>query len=266
MTTARTLPIGAGRLFLLRELVRRDVQGRYAGSALGFFWSFIQPLAQLLLFTFVFSIVIRVGADSRWPGVGFAALLFAGLLPWIAVSDGVTRSVTTITDHANLVKKLRFPSELLVLSVVLAALVHEAIAAIVFVAVLIATHSLAPAGLPLLLIALPLQLMMTLGLGLIGAAAHVFFRDLGQAIGLVLMTWFYVTPIVYPLELVPERWQVWLSWNPLTPLVGLYRQAFFGGDLTVPPGTLSLAIGSVAIVLAGLRLFAWLKPLFADEV
>lgn len=254
------------RLFLLREMVRRDFQGRYAGSTLGFFWSFVQPLWQLLLFTFVFSIIIRVPSDARWPAVGFAASLFAGLLPWIALNEGVVRSVTAITDNANLVKKLSFPTEMLVLSVVIAALLHEAIAAIVFTAVLIGSYTLAPGGLPLLLIAVPLQLTLTLGLGLLTAAAHVFFRDLGQILGIAFTTWFYVTPIIYPMQLIPEPWRHWISWNPLTPLVDLYRQAFFGGQLTIPEGTGLLAVASALFAGAGLWLFAWLKPFFADEV
>lgn len=266
MMTARLTRLGAGRFFLVREMVRRDLQGRYAGSTLGVLWVFVPPLAQLLLFTFVFSTVIRVPLDSHGPRVGFAAWLFAALLPWMAVQDGLTRSATTITDNASLVKKLSFPRELLVVSVVSAALVHEAMAALVFVAVLIATQTLAPGGLALLLIAIPLQVTLTLGLGLIAAAAHVFFRDLGQILGVVLMVWFYVTPIVYPETLVPQPWRGWLSWNPLTPLVGLYRQAFFGGDLTVPAGTGGLALAALLLVAAGLGLFVWLESVFADEV
>lgn len=256
----------AGRLFLLREMVRRDLQGRYAGSTLGLFWSFVQPLVQVLLFTFVFSMVIRIPADARWPHVGFAAWLFAALLPWMAVQEGVLRSVTAITDNANLVKKQPFPRELLVLSVVAAALVHEAMAALAFVTVLIAVQAIAPGGLPLLLLAVPLQLGLTLGLGLLGAAAHVFFRDLGQILGLVFMVWFYLTPIVYPWHLVPEPWRGWLLWNPLTPLVGLYRQAFFGGDLTMPEGMGMLVMAALLLPLAGVAVFGWLASVFADEV
>lgn len=255
------------RLFLLREMVRRDFHGRYAGSTLGFFWSFVQPFWQLLLFTFVFSIVIRVPPDARWPTVGFAASLFAGLLPWMALNEGVVRSVTAITDNANLVKKLSFPTEMLVLSIVVAALLHEAIAALVFTAVLITgSYTFAPGGLPLLLIAVPLQLTLTLGLGLLTAAAHVFFRDLGQILGIAFTTWFYVTPIIYPVQLIPEPWRHWISWNPLTPLVDLYRQAFFGGEPALPEGTALLTVAALLLAGAGLCLFAWLKPFFADEV
>ena len=115
-------------LFLLKELVRRDFQGRYAGSALGLVWSFVQPLWMLLLFTFVFSTVMKIPLAGARTG-SFAIFLFCGLLPWMALQEGVLRSSTAITDNSSLVKKLRFPAEILVLAVVLAALLHEAIAA-----------------------------------------------------------------------------------------------------------------------------------------
>jgi lipopolysaccharide transport system permease protein len=252
-------------LFLLRELVRRDFQGRYAGSALGFLWSFAPPLFQLALFTFVFSFVLRVRA-SELHDVPFAIVLFAGLLPWTAVQEGVQRATTALTENANLVRKLRFPAELLVLSVVLTALLHEAIACAAFVVVLVALGLLEWGGLPLLLIALPLQALLTMGLGLLCASAQVFVRDFAPALGLGLMAWFYATPIVYPLSLVPEPWRGVLEWNPLTPLIGLYRQALLGGGLTLPSGTGLLAALSLILAVAGLRLFACLKPTLADEV
>src|SRR5262245_12435751 len=225
-------PIGEMRvrhhLFLLKELVKRDFQGRYAGSVLGFAWSLVQPLWQILLFTFVFSTVLKVSPAGTRTG-HFAIFLFGGLLPWTALHEGVLRASTAVTDNASLVKKLRFPSEVLVLAVVLAALLHQAIAAAIFVVVLAAVRELSWSGLPLLLVALPLQVGLTLGLGLLVAAVHVFFRDTAQALGLVFNVWFYLTPIVYPLALVPERFRAWVELNPLTALVGLYRRAFFGG-------------------------------------
>jgi lipopolysaccharide transport system permease protein len=256
----------ANRWFLLRELVRRDLRDRYAGSAFGLAWSFAQPVALLLLFTFVFSTVLRVGGDRRWPEVGFASWLFAGLLPWTAVQDGVLRATTAITSHAGLVRQLRFPSELLVMSVVLSALVQEAIALLVFTAVLLATQTLAPAGLPLLLLAVALQVALTIGLGLIAAACHVLLRDVAPVLGLLFLFWFYLTPIVYPIGLVPASWQPAMAWNPFAALVALHRQAFFAGSLELPPGTGLLAVTAVATLAAGLWTFRWLRPLFADEV
>jgi lipopolysaccharide transport system permease protein len=260
-----------GHIFLLRELVRRDFQGRYAGSLLGFVWSLVQPLWMLLLFTFVFSTVMKVSPVG--PAAGqlrtqhFAIFLFGGLLPWLALHEGVLRSSTAITENASLVKKLRFPSEILVLAVVLAALLHEAIAAAIFLVVLACVGELSWGGLPLLLVAVPLQIGMTLGLGLMVAAVHVFFRDTAQILGMVFNAWFYLTPVVYPLALVPGRFRGWLELNPLTPLVGLYRQAFLGGGSLAPvPGTGRLAVAAAVLLSVGFWLFRRLKRAFADEI
>jgi lipopolysaccharide transport system permease protein len=253
-------------LFLLRELVKRDVQGRYAGSFLGLLWSFIQPLWMILLFTFVFSTVLKVSPVGERTS-NFAIFLFGGLLPWAAIHEGVLRSSTAITDNASLVKKLRFPSEILVLAVVLAALVQQAIAAAVYIAVLAwVVEDWSAAGLPLLLAALPLQLGLTLGLGLLMAAVHVFFRDTAQILGMVFNVWFYLTPIVYPLKLVPAQYRGWVELNPLTALVGLYRQAFFGGEMAPVPGSAWLVVVTIVIVSAGCWLFRSLKPAFVDEI
>jgi len=254
-------------VFLLRELVRRDFQGRYAGSLLGFAWSLVQPLWQLLLFTFVFSTVMKispVAAGLRTQH--FSIFLFGGLLPWMALQEGVLRSATAITENGNLVKKLRFPSEILVLGVVLAALLHEAIAAAIFVVVLVCLGELSWQGLPLLLLAVPLQVGLTLGLGLLVASLHVFFRDTAQVLGMVFNAWFYLTPVVYPLALVPGRFRGWLELNPLTPLVGLYRQAFLGGSASLVPGTGALALAAAVLLSTGLWLFRRLKGAFADEI
>ena len=176
------------------------------------------------------------------------------------------RASTAITDIASLVKKLRFPSEILVLAAVLAALLHEAIAAVIFLGVLMWVGELSLGGLPLLLVALPLQVGLTLGLGLVVASVHVFFRDTAQILGMVFNAWFYLTPIVYPLSLVPGRFRSWLELNPLTPLVGLYRQAVLGGRPIPVPGTLGLAVASAVLLFLGLWLFRRLKRAFADEI
>ena len=251
--------------FLLRELVRRDFQGRYAGSVLGLVWSLLQPLWLIALFTFVFSTVMKVSPIGTRTE-HFAIFLFGGLLPWTALHEGVHRASTAITDNASLVKKLRFPAEILVLAVILAALLHEAIAAAIFVGALIWVGELSWGGLPLLLLAVPLQLGLTLGLGLLLSAVHVFFRDTAQILGMLFNVWFYLTPIVYPPALVPDRFRAWLELNPLTALVGLYRQAFLGGEAVLVPGTGALALASLVLVFAGLWVFGRLKTTFVDEI
>ena len=251
--------------FLLKELVKRDFKGRYAGSLLGFVWSLIQPLWLLVLFSFVFATVLRISPLGERTE-SFAVFLFAGLLPWMAIHEGVLRGSTVITDNAELVKKLSFPSEVLVLAVALAALLHQSIATVIFAAVLAVQGELSVATLPLLLIAVPLQTAIALGLGLLLASVHVFFRDTAQILGLVFNAWFYLTPIVYPLEMVPERYRFVIEANPLTHLVELYRQAFLGPSLAVPPGVGWLALFAAALLAAGLGLFRRLRPAFVDEI
>jgi len=251
--------------FLLREMIRRELAGRYAGSALGLVWALLQPLWQLLLFHFVFSTVLRVPLTGERTD-NFAIFLFCGLLPWLAIHEGLVRSSTAITDNANLVKKMTFPAELLVVSVILSALLHEALALVVFVAVLAALGSLSLASLPLLLGAVVLQLALTLGLGLLLAGLQVVLRDVVQLLGMALTIWFYCTPIVYPLRLVPTELRALLSWNPLSVLVGMYRRALLGGEPTNPYGLLVLVTAAGVLLSCGLWLFRRLKPVFADEI
>lgn len=256
---------------MLKQLVQRDFQGRYAGSLLGFVWSFVQPLWMLLLFTYVFSTVMKIGVVAP-DGPHFALFLFAGLLPWLALQEGVLRSATAIQDNAQLVKKMQFPAEILVLAVVLAALLHEAIAAALFVIVLLWHGELHLASLPWLLVALPLQVALTLGLGLFLGAIQVFFRDTAQVVSMVFTGWFYLTPIVYPLAQVPERFRPWVEANPLTGLVGLYRRAllgdsFFGtGGLSLTACAAILALAAALALAGGTLLFRRLKPAFVDEI
>jgi lipopolysaccharide transport system permease protein len=253
------------QLFLLAELVKRDFRGRYAGSLLGFVWPFLLPLWQLVLFTFVFSTVMRISMVGERTG-SFAIFLFAGLLPWMAVNEGITRSATAVTDNAELVRHSRFRAEVLVMTVVLGGVIQQLIAGMVFTVILAVRGELVVCGLPLLLVALPLQVVMTLGLGFFVCSVHTIFRDVAQLVGLVLMGWFYLTPIVYPASLVPEQYRGWLRWNPLTVLVGLYRQAFLGGGGDWLAGALWLAAVGAVLLAAGWGLFRRLQSTFADEI
>ena len=252
-------------LFLLQELVRRDFTSRYAGSMLGFLWSFLQPLWLLVLFSFVFSTVLKIspmGARTE----SFGIFLFCGLLPWTAFHEGVMRASTAITEHANLVKKLNFPSELLSLAAVLAALVQEATAAILFAIILAFLGELSWFSLGWLAVALPIQVALTVGLGLSLGALQVFFRDIAQFLGMVLTGWFYFTPIVYPLAQVPQPYRGWIEWNPMTALVEIYRGAFLGGGPGSVTGLVRLGLMAVVALAVGLWLFRRLKPSFADEI
>ena len=256
-----------GRAFLLKELIKRDFQGRYAGSLLGFFWSFALPLWQLLLFSFVFAKImkIRVALDTELTE-NFGIFLFCGLLPWMAFQEGITRASTAIVDNAAVIKKARLPLMTLVLAPAASALVHEGIAATVFVLILAFLGELGGASLLILCVALPLQLALTVGLGLLTCAIHTFFRDTAQVLGMLMMGWFYLTPIVYSPGMIPPRAASVLELNPMATLVLMYRQAFLGGSLAAVEGLGRLVVVAAVVLCAGLWLFGRLEKHFVDQV
>ena len=263
MTVVSTFSRRRQHLFLLRELVVRNVRARYVGSALGLAWSLLNPLWQLLLFYFVFFRVLEFSLDGEQTQ-NFAVFLFCGLLPWMATHEGVSRSASAITDNADLVKKMRLPGELLVASLVLGALLHSVVGVVAFIVILGVIGELSVASLPLLLVAVPLQAALMFGLGLGLASANVYFRDTAQAAGLVLNAWFFLTPIIYSVHVVPADYKWFVEWNPLTGLVYLYRAAFLGGG--IPVSLAPLLAATIAAVVFGGALFARLKHGLADEI
>lgn len=253
--------------FLLRELVRRDFQSRYAGSVLGAGWALLQPLWQLALFTFVFSQVLKMKLTGARTD-SFAFFLFCALVPFLAVQEGVFRSATAITENSELVKKMRFPPELLVVSAVVGGWIQSLFGLTILVLSLLVFSSISWSTLPLLVVVVPLQLTLTLGLGFLCAALQVMVRDLAQVLQFVLTTWFYLTPIVYPFDAVPDgALRTVVQLNPMFAIVELYRTVFLGPGDT--PSTLSMAslvtCGALALVL-GFGLFRVLRPTFADEI
>jgi lipopolysaccharide transport system permease protein len=251
--------------FLLKELVRRDLQSRYRGSLFGFLWAFVHPLWQLALLWVVFSVILKV------PLVGertdsFPVFLFSGLVPWLGFAEGLQRAANCVVEHSGLVRKLRFPSELLVVSSVASALVHQAVALGIFAVWQIFAGTLAWGRLPWLILGLAAQVALTLGLGWATSALQVFFRDVSQGLGIVLQAWFYLTPIVYPLTIVPEALRPWMALNPMATTVQAFRTVLLGGP---PPetGAAGLLIASALVTVAlGWAVFRRLRPAFADEL
>lgn len=251
---------------VIEQLVLRDLRGRYASSVLGLSWAVIQPLALLGLYTFVFSLVLRVRFEGAGGTLGAALYLFCGMLPWLAFAEGVSRSASVILDHVPLIKKVVFPSEILPAYVVGSALVAEAIGLALFL--LAATLFQTPPGwtalaLPLVLIP---QVMFTLGLGWLLASLNVFLRDVGQLVGLGLTAWMFVTPIFYPAELVPGAFRFVLAGNPMRYVVEGYRALLLEGRLPAPAHLLTLACVALATFVLGHAFFQRSKRAFVDVI
>jgi ABC-type polysaccharide/polyol phosphate export permease len=256
-------PISA-KLFLLKEMVARDIRARYAGSALGLLWAFLHPILWMVLYTGVFSVVLRVPVERGF--ATFPEFLMAGLLPWIAINEGISRSASALADNAVVVKKAVFPLETLVLSVVLAAVVNQLVAFFVFAVYVFFLGHLSAAWLVLAVPALALQILLTYGIGCFAATVTAFVRDAGQAIGILLTVVFFATPIVYPASLVPQRFRPFLDANPVAHLVAWYRSAFTLHSFPEPASIAYLTAFSVLAALLGSVLFLRARPHFADLI
>ena len=254
----------ASKTFLLKEMVVRDLRARYAGSGLGLAWAFAHPVLWMLLYTGVFSMVLRVPVEPGF--ASFPEFLMAGLLPWMAIQEGLARSASVLVDNASMVKKTVFPLETLVLSIVVAAAVNETIAFAVFGVYVALVGHLQAGWLLLLVPAMALQILLTFGLGCIAATLTAFVRDTAHAVGIVLTIGFYATPIVYPASLVPARLRPFLQANPVTPLIDLYRRAFTLHAAPDPASIAYLTIFSLLAAAAGAAVFARARPHFADLI
>jgi lipopolysaccharide transport system permease protein len=252
------------KVFLLKEMVARDVRARYAGSGLGVAWAFAQPILWMFLYTAVFSVVLRVPVQPGF--ASFPEFLMAGLLPWMAVQEGISRSASALTDNAAMVKKMVFPIETLILSVVLAAVVNQIIALAVYTVYIAMLGHFSPGWALLALPALALQVLLTFGIGCLAATLTAFVRDAAHAVSIVLTILFYATPIVYPVSLVPERYRPILEANPIAHLVEWYRRAFTLHVAPEPSSVLYVTLFAAAVALAGALLFARARPHFADLI
>lgn len=254
----------AAKAFLLKEMVVRDLRARYAGSGLGLAWAFALPVLWMVLYTTVFSVVLRVPVEKGF--ASFPEFLMAGLLPWMAIQEGIARSASALIDNAAIVKKTVFPLETLVLSVVLAAVVNQMIAFTVFGVYVALVGHFSPVWLLWIVPALLLQILLTFGIGCIAATVTAFLRDASHAVGILLTAGFFATPIVYPSALVPPRLRPLIEANPVAHLVDLYRRAFTLHEVPEPVSLAYLVVFCGLAAVIGAALFSRARPHFADLI
>lgn len=268
----RILPVNESswaKLDLLRILVRRDLDARYKGSVLGNLWPLLNQLSQLLIYTYVFSIVLNVKLSLKGvhgnESLTFGLWLFAGLLPWIAFTGGLMQSAGSVVGQPNLVKKVVFPLALLPLVSILSTFIESMfglMALIFFVAVI--SHTLHPTLVLLPLVWLP-QLLFTAGLGYLTAGFTVFLRDIPQTLGVIINLWFYLTPLVYPAKVIPEQWRDWVFWlNPMAAIAEVYRDLVLVGEVKHWGEWELASIIAVVVFCGGLWCYRRLRPAFAD--
>jgi lipopolysaccharide transport system permease protein len=266
--TANSPQTFRAKLDLLKALVQRDLEARYKGSVLGNLWPVINQLSQLLIYTYVFAIVLRVKLSLEGlpaNNLTFGLWLFAGLLPWTAFANGFTVGAASVIVQPNLVKKVVFPVELLPLVPVLSAFVESSFGLMILITlVAVSAQTIHPTLALLPLVWLP-QLMLTAGLAYLSAGLTVFLRDIPQTLTVVLNLWFYLTPIVYPETIIPAQIRPWVFWlNPMAAIAENYRDAILRGEMQHWREWGIALIVSFAVLLAGLWCYRRLRPAFAD--
>ncbi len=249
-------------LFLLSELVRRDLSVRYAGSFGGAAWALLNPLILCGLYSLVFSLIVRIAPPADFRGT-YTEFLLAGLLPWLGLQDAMVRSASAVTDQAHLVKKMSFPVGILVVASLLSALVLQAAGICVF-AILSGGFGAGEIHILPLAVGFAFQALLLAGPAFALAAASVLFRDLAQLIGPLLTVVFYLTPILYPESAVPPGLAWALDANPVRDVGGFFRAGLLGTQ--APPAGRTLAWTAVFAVLAflGHRFFERSRRVFAD--
>lgn len=251
---------------LILSLTKRELLARYRSSALGPIWAITTPAMMIVIYTFIFAGVFgaRFGASgSKW---SYALYLFCGLLPWTAFQESAQTSANTIVAHSNLVKKVIFPLETLPVAHALAALGNQLYGTVALLAATLAIQRewhLTWLWFPLLL--LPQALLM-LGVSWFIASLGVYVRDTAQALGLVLTAWFFLTPVVYPETVVPQRYRLLIDLNPFTALVRNHRRIFLDGMEPEWGGLVYASAVATIIFVGGYWWFARTRKGFADVI
>jgi lipopolysaccharide transport system permease protein len=250
---------------LIQSLVARELKARYRGSVLGFFWSFINPLFLLLIYSFVFKYIL----EQRTEGIEhYELFMFCGILPWTWFASSLLESSGVLISGGNLIKKVLFPAEILPIVTVLANMVHFFFGLSILAAFLIwFERPLHLRELALFPVAIVVQLILTLGFALILSALTVHFRDIKDILGNLMTFWFFATPIIYPYFMMKDWQLAMLKYNPFTHLAITYQEILYF-DGPVGHWFWLLVLGGISVVffLFGYFVFDRLRDTFAEEV
>ena len=262
---------------LLANLTLRELRGKFKRSTLGWLWSVINPAVNLAVYTVVFGVFLDVdppvGDPSELQVYGF--FLVCGLLPWTFLTNSLNGSVSSLVLNAGLIKKVYFPRAVLPTAVVLSMLASFGVELAVLLVVLLFAGNMVLPWIPALLVLMALQLAFVLGIGLALSVLNAYFRDVEHFLGIALNVWFYATPILYPLTLVPDdaHWfgrdlnlRAFVAMNPMHQFVDAYRTVLY--DLRMPDAehVVYLVAAAVSALALGYAVFRRFEPNLAEEL
>ena len=246
---------------MLINMVRRELRGKYKGSILGFLWTFINPLLQLVVYTIVFSNIMRMGVSN------YEIFLFVALIPWMFFSTSVLSGAGSIIYNQSLVTKIYFPREILPLSVVTSNFINMIYCSVIVLAVVLFYHMNLNLEVWFMLPVIAfIEYILVIGIVLIVSALTVYFRDLEHILGIIIMAWQFLTPVMYPESFVPSQYQAILYLNPMTPIIISFRDVLYYGKMPVVENLVYAFLWSLIIFICGFLLFGKLQQDFAEEL
>jgi len=247
---------------LLFSWMSRTIRGRYQQSVLGWLWAIVQPTASVAIFSIIFTQFVPVNTG----GIPYPVFSYVAVVPWTFFASSLSDMTSSLVQNMSLVTKIYFPREALVIAYMMARLVDLAIsAALLIILIVIFRLTVFPLGLIMLPLILLLQIALVTGLGLITAALNIFYRDVQPILVLGIQLWFYASPIIYPVTMVPERFRVLYYLNPMAGILESYRDILLRQSL---PGNYLIMAGAVSLIvfLVGYWFFKRVEFMFADIV
>lgn len=245
---------------LLKNLVSRDFKTRYKRSYLGILWSLLNPLLIIMVYTLAFDYIMKIRVKN------FPMFFMCGYLPWSYLAASLSASLTSLSDSGYLIKAVYFPREILPLSTILSCLIHFLIT-FIFVFPFLILFGYFPKwvvfSLPLIIL---LQSLFIFGLSLFLSSIHVFFRDLRYILDVILMAWFWLTPIAYSASLIPEKFLFFYKLNPMTLFVTAYREVLLNGVLLEPKYWMAILLATGGSLVLGYLSFLRIRKRLAEEI
>jgi ABC-2 type transport system permease protein len=246
---------------MIRNLVKRDLRGKYKGSALGFLWTFISPLCQIIVYTVVFSIIVRNNLDN------FYVYMIVGMIPWLFFDMSLRVGAGCVRYQGDMIKKIYFPREVLPITCVTSNFVNMLFCFIIVFAVLIISGTgVRLSALIFLPLIMAIEYVMALGFTLLVSAATVYFRDLEYIVSVILMGWIYLTPIMYTFDFLPDVIKPIFRLNPMTGIIESYHKILYWKEVPVDTGLKYSAVFAVIILLVGEFVFNKVQDNFAEEM
>lgn len=246
---------------MIVSYVKRDLRARYQGSVLGFLWTFINPLFQLIIYTIVFSTFMRMGIEK------FYMFLFVALVPWIFFNSCLQQGAMEIIDNKELVKKIYFPRMILPMAYVISCFINMLLSFVVIFAVIIVTgFGISFKALLFLPVIMLIEFMLCLGISLITSACTVYIRDLQHILAIVGMGWMYLTPVVYPASIVPDKYKTLFNLNPMSSIVTAYRDILYYKQVPQMTTLTQATFMGIFLIIVGIVVFNKLQRGFVEEL